>query len=434
MEEETPVADGPTPPRPPSHRTRLLASRWVQGMALLLYTLAIFALGLFIQGRLTPAPPGGWQATGPQHDPPASPPATGAPADTTPFVRVAERASPAVVNISTVTTRGGRTTGEAFRPFGNDPFFQDFFDRFFEGGTRGRQQHSLGSGLVIDKSGLILTNNHVIKDADEITVRFANKQEGKGTVVGTDRKTDLAVIRVQAKGELPVAALGNSDSLRVGEWAIAIGNPFGLAGTMTSGIVSALGRVMPTSSSRYSMVDLIQTDAPINPGNSGGPLLDSSGRVIGVNTLIFTESGTSSGVGLAVPVAAVKRVVPSLISEGSYSHSWLGITGVSLNPILSEGLGLEVDQGVLIESVVAGGPAESAGLLGGSRQRMLNGETMAVGGDIIVGLNGIEVRSFDDVVGYLASNTRAGQQVELTVLRGGQRRTFAVTLGERPDE
>jgi S1-C subfamily serine protease len=191
---------------------------------------------------------------------------------------------------------------------------------------------------------------------------------------------------------------------------------------------------MPTSSSRYSMVDLIQTDAPINPGNSGGPLLDSSGRVIGVNTLIFTESGTSSGVGLAVPGAAVKRVVASLIREGGYSHSWLGITGVSLNPILSEGLGLEVAQGVLIESVVAGGPAESAGLLGGSRQRMLNGETMAVGGDIIVGLNGIEVRSFDDVVGYLASNTRAGQQVELTVLRGGQRRTFAVTLGERPDE
>jgi len=292
-----------------------------------------------------------------------------------------------------------------------------------------------GSGFVYDRQGHIVTNNHVVEDASQVYVTFADGTMVRATVVGTDVGSDLAVIKVEVDAErLAPVTLGDSDSLRVGQMAIAIGNPFGLAGTMTSGIVSALGRVMPTSSSRYSMVDLIQTDAPINPGNSGGPLLDSSGRVIGVNTLIFTESGTSSGVGLAVPVAAVKRVVPSLISEGSYSHSWLGITGVSLNPILSEGLGLEVDQGVLIESVVAGGPAESAGLLGGSRQRMLNGETMAVGGDIIVGLNGIEVRSFDDVVGYLASNTRAGQQVELTVLRGGQRRTFAVTLGERPDE
>jgi len=172
-------------------------------------------------------------------------------------------------------------------------------------------------------------------------------------------------------------ALGESASLRVGQMAIAIGNPFGLEGTMTSGIISALGRVLSTSSSRYSMVDLIQTDAPINPGNSGGPLLDSAGRVIGVNTMIYTDSGTSSGVGMAVPVDTVKLVVPHLIQQGSYAHPWLGVSGMSITPVIAEALNLPVQQGVLVESVVNGGPAENAGLRGGAQQTTVNGENVA---------------------------------------------------------
>ena len=298
-----------------------------------------------------------------------------------------------------------------------------------------RSGEGAGSGFVYDQQGHIVTNNHVVEDATRVYVTFADGTMLEASIVGTDPGSDLAVIQVDtAVRELVPVTLGDSDSLRVGQMAIAIGNPFGLAGTMTSGIISALGRVMPASSSRYSMVDLIQTDAPINPGNSGGPLLDSSGRVIGVNTMIYTESGTSSGVGLAVPVSAVERVVPALIEEGEYRHSWLGLTGMSINPLLGEMLGLDVDQGVLIESVVSGGPAAQAGLRGGTQQQMIDGEAMAVGGDIIVAVDGNEVKSFDDVIGYLARSTRAGQNLEVTVLRNGRRQTFTVTLGERPDE
>jgi len=292
-----------------------------------------------------------------------------------------------------------------------------------------------GSGFVYDTQGHIITNNHVAEGADSIYVTFADGTMVRATVVGTDADSDLAVLKVDVDAsELHPVTLGDSASLRVGQMAIAIGNPFGLEGTMTLGIVSALGRVLSTSSSRYSMVDLIQTDAPINPGNSGGPLLDSAGRVIGVNTMIYTESGTSSGVGMAVPVDTVKRVVPQLLEGGNYAHPWLGVSGMSITPLLAETLGLPVEQGVLIESVVDGGPADDAGLRGGVQQKMLEGESVAVDGDIMVALDGIEVQSFDDVVQYLARNTRAGQKMEVTVLRDGQRQTFTVTLGERPAE
>jgi S1-C subfamily serine protease len=255
----------------------------------------------------------------------------------------------------------------------------------------------------------------------------------EATVVGTDADSDLAVIKVDVDAsELHPVTLGESATLRVGQMAIAIGNPFGLEGTMTVGIISALGRVLRDSSSRYSMVDQIQTDAPINPGNSGGPLLDSAGRVIGVNRLIYTETGTSSGVGLAVPVDTVKRVVPGLVEKGSYGHPWLGLSGRSITPVLADALGLSVQQGVLIETVVNGGPAEKAGLRGGAETKNVDGINIAVGGDIIVGIAGSEVQSFDDVVSYLDSKTQAGQNLELTVLRDGQRQTFTVTVGQRP--
>jgi S1-C subfamily serine protease len=292
-----------------------------------------------------------------------------------------------------------------------------------------------GSGFVYDMQGHIVTNNHVVEGADKIYVTFSDGKMVPATVVGTDANSDLAVIKVDvAASELHPVTLGESAALRVGQMGIAIGNPFGLEGTMTVGIISALGRVVPASSSRYAMVDLIQTDAPINPGNSGGPLLDSAGRVIGVNSMIFTDSGTSSGVGMAVPVDTVKRVVPQLLETGSYAHPWLGLTGMSVTPVLAEALSLPVEQGVLIESVVNGGPAEMAGLRGGARQQSVDGQDIAVGGDIMVAVGGMEIQNFDDVVSYLAANTQAGQKLEITVLRDGQRQTFTVTVGERPAE
>jgi S1-C subfamily serine protease len=292
-----------------------------------------------------------------------------------------------------------------------------------------------GSGFVYDMQGHIITNNHVVEGADKIYVTFSDGKMVAATVVGTDANSDLAVIKVDvAATELHPVTLGESATLRVGQMAVAIGNPFGLEGTMTAGIISALGRVVPASSSRYAMVDLIQTDAPINPGNSGGPLLDSAGRVIGVNTMIYSESGTSSGVGMAVPVDTVKRVVPQLLEKGSYAHPWLGLSGRSITAVLAEALNLPVQQGVLIESVVNGGPAEKAGLRGGAQTGNVDGANIAVGGDIIVGVGGTEIQSFDDVVSYLASNTQAGQKLEITVLRDGQRQTFTVTVEERPAE
>ncbi len=254
-----------------------MSSRWFKALTLLLYALAFFSLGIYVHGVLTKptgmeprptrvviapsslsAPTSNEEVTGPEN----------------PFVRVAEMVTPSVVNISTVTTGKARNPSEQFRPFGNDPFFRDFFDRFFEGMPRQHRQTSLGSGVIIDKGGLILTNNHVIKDADEITVKFANKQEAKGKIVGTDPKTDLAVIRVSTKEDLPVVALGNSDALHVGQWAIAIGNPFGLDHTLTVGVISATGR-SEVGIAAYE--NFIQTDASINPGNSGGPLLNIRG-------------------------------------------------------------------------------------------------------------------------------------------------------------
>jgi S1-C subfamily serine protease len=290
-----------------------------------------------------------------------------------------------------------------------------------------------GSGFVYDIQGHIVTNNHVVEGATRIYVTFADGTMVPADVVGTDPGSDLAVVRVDVSAsELVPVALGDSDMLQPGQMAVAIGNPFGLAGTMTSGIISAVGRIVPAGSSRYAMVDLIQTDAPINPGNSGGPLLDSAGRVIGVNTLIFTDSGTSSGVGMSVPVSAVKRVVPQLIEQGTYAHAWMGISAATITPNLAESLSLPVQQGVLIESVVSGSPADQAGLLGGSQRTDVDGVTISSGGDIIVAIGGQEVKNFEDVVGYLARSTKVGQKIEVTIMRDGRQRTVTVTLGERP--
>jgi S1-C subfamily serine protease len=288
-----------------------------------------------------------------------------------------------------------------------------------------------GSGFVLDEQGHIVTNNHVIEDAERILVRFADDTSVEAEVVGADADSDLAVIQVDVpQGLLKPVRLGDSEILRVGQRAIAVGNPFGFEQTMTTGIISAVGRVVRQESG-FSLPQLIQTDAAINPGNSGGPLLDSQGRVIGVTTLIFSSSGSSAGVGFAVPVNTVKRVVPQLIASGRYADPWLGITGLSVTPEVAEAFGLDGDRGVLVRDAVDDGPADKAGLRGSERQIEFEGALLITGGDIIVALNGEAVQDMDDLITSL-SGAAVGQTVTLTVLRDGEEMRIELTLEERP--
>jgi S1-C subfamily serine protease len=297
--------------------------------------------------------------------------------------------------------------------------------------TSGLSGSGSGSGFVWDTEGHIVTNNHVVESASRIEVTFADGITAKAKVVGTDPDSDLAVIKVDVPASrLHPVELGDSDALQVGQRAIAIGNPFGFEQTMTTGIVSGLGRVVRQENG-FSLPQLVQTDAAINPGNSGGPLLDSNGRVIGVTTLIFSNSGTNAGVGFAVPVNTVKRVVPPLIGTGRYADPWLGIQGTSITSLLTEEFDLPVEQGVLVQTVVQDGPAAKAGLQGGDRQVRFEGATLTTGGDIIVAIDGVSVQDMDDLIVYLADKS-VGQRVTLTVLRSGRQQRIQVTLGERP--
>ncbi|MCS6963272.1 S1C family serine protease [Thermoflexus sp.] len=295
------------------------------------------------------------------------------------------------------------------------------------------QQESTGSGFVYDSQGHIVTNYHVVEGASAIVVTFADGTESTAQVVGVDPDSDLAVIRVDAPtAPLRPIALGDSGSVRPGQLAIAIGNPFGLEGTMTLGIVSAVGRVIRPGARPFSIPNMIQTDAPINPGNSGGPLLDSEGRVIGVNTMIFSQSGTSSGVGFAVPVNTVKRVVPELIARGRYDHPWLGISGFSVTPLAAKELGLPAERGALILEVDPRGPAAQAGLRGGTQPANYEGETIALGGDLIVAIDGQPVRSMEDLIAYLEEKRKPGDEVVLAILRDGKTQEVRVRLASRP--
>lgn len=296
-----------------------------------------------------------------------------------------------------------------------------------------------GSGFLIDTEGHIVTNHHVVEGADTIWVTFSDGSLREAKVLGSDPYSDLAVLLVE---DLPPSAvpleLGDSDTLQVGQRVIAIGNPFGLQGTMTVGVVSALGRVLPTvttaTGGSFSNPEIIQTDAAINPGNSGGPLLDSAGRVVGVNTAIRTTTGGNMGVGFAVPVNTVKRIVPRLISEGTYRYPYLGIVSDNRFTLaqLASVLDLPVNYGVLISSVEPGGPADQAGLRGGTRTVRALGTTVRVGGDIIIAIDGHRVEDFNDLIAYLVRETEVGQVVTLTILRDGQQMDVRVRLGERP--
>jgi 2-alkenal reductase len=302
-----------------------------------------------------------------------------------------------------------------------------------------------GSGFVYDDAGHIITNAHVVQDAQNIEVTFNDGYIVEADVVGVDAYSDLAVIRVDVdSARLVPMTLADSDSVRVGERAIAIGNPFGLASSMTVGIVSALGRQLPSAQlldnsliPGFQNPSIIQVDTDINPGNSGGPLLNSRGEVIGVNAAIRTDTGTFQGVGFAIPANTVRRVVPELIENGVVDYAWIGISALREEDgfsvaALAEPLDLPVDSGVLINSVTEGSPADQAGLLPGSDTTVIRGDTICAGGDIIIAVNGVYVDTMDELVAYLVVNNRPGDEINLLIVRDNETFEVPVQLEARP--
>jgi S1-C subfamily serine protease len=332
-----------------------------------------------------------------------------------------------------------------------------------EFGTADQGGGRLGSGFVYDKNGHIITNYHVVAGGrlENLQVTFLDGTIYKAKLVGGDPFSDLAVI--QTANDIPSDKLiplpiGNSTSLRVGERVVAIGNPFGLSGSMTEGIVSGLGRLLPSSegdqpirqppsgdnllipptptenpTSSFSIPDIIQTDAAINPGNSGGPLLNLRGEVIGINTAIFSNTGVYSGVGFAIPSNTITKVVPSLIAKGSYQHPYLGVIGTDVTPEIAGSLGLQEARGFLVTGITAGSPAAKAGIQGGSSLTDINGRGIRQGGDIILQIDDKTVRKIDDILTYLEREKKVGDTVQLTVLRNGVTEKIPITLGARPN-
>jgi S1-C subfamily serine protease len=304
---------------------------------------------------------------------------------------------------------------------------------------------SLGSGFIYDNSGHIITNYHVVagSDPNDISITFIDGTVYRARVVGTDQYSDLAVLRVEddipAEKLIPLP-LANSSGLLVGQEVVAIGNPFGLSGSMTEGIVSGLNRLIPVyqdpfsdiATPAFSIPDVIQTDAAINPGNSGGPLLNMQGEVVGINSAIFSTTGGFAGVGFSVPSNTIAKVAPVLIERGFFEHPWLGVSGIDMTPEIAEAIGLGEPRGFLVIEVAPGGPAESAGVQGGDTPVQLNGREIPIGGDVVLAINDRDVRKIDDVLGYLQQATQVGETITLTVWRDGQIIEIPVTLGARP--
>lgn len=340
--------------------------------------------------------------------------------------------SPSVVNIRTVQKVDASTSTTSQLP--GFPFFN-----LPQGQQQAPQQYqsALGSGFVWDKQGDIVTNNHVVSGADKIEVTFSDGTIVPATLVGADPDSDLAVLKVDvAASQLQPVQLADSTAVKVGQLAIAIGDPFGLEGTMTTGIISAVGRSLPVdqnSTQSYSIPDVIQTDAPINPGNSGGVLVDALGQVLGVTSAIESPVRANAGIGFAIPSAIVNNVVPSLIKDGKYVHTWLGLSGTTLIPDLAKPMNLDAGQrGALVEEVMPNSPAEKAGLQGSSKQVTIDGISTNVGGDVITAIDGQPVVSMEDLIAYLARSTQVGQKVTLTILRNGKQQSVDVTLEARP--
>ncbi|KYH39278.1 MAG: trypsin [Candidatus Hecatellales archaeon B24] len=289
-----------------------------------------------------------------------------------------------------------------------------------------------GSGFIYNSKGYIITNNHVVEDASSIEVRFIDGSSFEAEVVGTDPYSDLAVLKIKnlPKNVKPLK-LGSSSELEIGDTVVAIGNPYGLSGTMTLGIVSQLGRLLRAPGG-YLIVDVIQTDAAVNPGNSGGPLLNLKGEVVGVNTAIISPTGAFAGIGFAIPSNTVKIVVPDLIEKGYHPHPWVGVRGTDVTPSLSKVLKLPVERGFLISDVLKGSPAERAGLRGGTTVKVVDGQHIRVGGDIIVGIDNIKTRGIADLLLYLERHVKIGQKVTLHIVRDGKSMDVTLIIGERP--
>ena len=286
---------------------------------------------------------------------------------------------------------------------------------------------------MFDKQGHIITNEHVINDAKKVVITFLDGRSYNAEIIGTDEFTDLAVIKVNADlALLHPLSIGDSSNLKVGEQIAAIGNPFGLSGSMTSGIVSQLGRLLP-SGSGYSIPDVIQTDAAINPGNSGGPLLNMRGEIVGINTAIQSATGEFTGVGFAVPSKTIAKIVPSLISKGEYDHPWIGISGRDIDPDLAKVLKLNDAVGFLIVTVVENSPAAKAGLHGSQDLVSVDGINYPKGGDIILSVDGIEVRKIDDILIHLQRAKSVGDEMALEVLRDNRTTNITIILQERPN-
>jgi Do/DeqQ family serine protease len=331
------------------------------------------------------------------------------------FVGVADHVRPAVVHLGTIERAKVHHGPSAPPGSSDDPFFKDFFNQFFGSDSPERgpefRRPGLGSGVIIDKRGLVLTNFHVVKGADEIIIRLSDKREYRGQVLGTDSKTDLAVVRFTPDHNLTVAALGNSDALRVGEWAIAIGNPFGLDQTVTVGVISATGR-SDVGIATYE--NFIQTDASINPGNSGGPLVNLRGEVVGINTAIVAAG---QGIGFAIPVNMVKRVVDQLVDKGKVVRGWLGVSLQPLSAELAQSLGLASSNGAVVGSTISDGPAARAGLQQG---------------DVILSFNKIPVEDYRHVQRMVADSP-VGKTVTLEVVRKKQKLDVPIVVAEGPD-
>jgi serine protease Do len=340
------------------------------------------------------------------------------------FARLAERLSPAVVNVSTTSQGetpphfgGGGGGGGGQSPFGGgDPHeFWEPFERFFGPlPKRPFKQRSLGSGFIINRDGYILTNNHVIENADEIVVKLENEKEYKAKVIGRDPKTDIAVIKIDDATDLSTVTLGNSDQLRVGEWVMAIGNPFGLEHTVTAGIVSAKGRFI----GQGSYDNFIQTDAAINPGNSGGPLINLQGEVVGINTAIFSRSGGNIGIGFAIPVNVAKDLVPELEAKGKVTRGWLGVMIQKVTPDIAESLNLSDSKGALVADVMPDGPAKEAGIRTG---------------DVITEFDGHAVKDSTELP-ILVARTPVGKSVKVKVIRDKETETLTVRIAELKEE
>ena len=327
------------------------------------------------------------------------------------FADLAEKQSPAVVNISTTSTMHGQ---QAAPPGAEeDPFF-DFFRRFGPPQPRDYEARSLGSGFIISQDGYLLTNAHVVEAADEITVRLNDKREYKARVIGTDKRTDVAVLKIEPSGPLPTVSIGDPNKLRVGEWVVAIGSPFGFDSTVTAGIVSAKGRSLP----QENFVPFLQTDVAINPGNSGGPLFNLKGEVIGINSMIFSRTGGFMGVSFAIPIDVAIDVARQLQSSGRVSRGRIGVVIQEVTKELADSFGLPKAAGALVNSVEKGGPADKAGI---------------APSDVIVKFDNKEIGSSNELPRIVAA-TRPGSKVSVQVWRKGERKDLQLTVGETPEE